>query len=178
MRENPIVLTGNLEGGKLGTTFNIKSIKKTPQDKYVLESMALSYSRSHPLMTGGETCKFPQNSTKDYSKSTRFHSQSKEYNYLRGRGFEIDIGLGCCKYPLADTLKKHWEYNKESLISFVESTHLGVKGVIVDVFNNQPIANAHVQVDGAYSTVFTTKRGEYWRHLIPGRYKISARAPG
>lgn len=44
--------------------------------------------------------------------------------------------------------------------------------------NNNPIPGAVIHVSGINHTVKTTNRGEYWRLLLPGTYKVSATAPG
>lgn len=62
----------------------------------------------------------------------------QDFNYLHSNCFEITFELSCCKYPNASRLKNEWLLNKESLISFIEQVHNGIKGYVVDE-NNNPI---------------------------------------
>lgn len=62
----------------------------------------------------------------------------QDFNYLHSNCFEITFELSCCKYPNASQLEKEWLLNKESLISFIEQIHKGIKGYVVDE-NNNPI---------------------------------------
>ena len=50
---------------------------------------------------------------------------------------------------------------------------MGVKGIVTDEKNN-PIAAAMVVVEGIDKPINTTSRGEYWRLLAPGNYRIRA----
>lgn len=50
-------------------------------------------------------------------------------------------------------------------------------GVVLDEKQN-PIEGARVIVENIKHDVTTTARGEYWRLLLPGKYKISVEANG
>lgn len=51
------------------------------------------------------------------------------------------------------------------------------QGLVTDS-NGYPIKDADVIVDGINQNVRTTERGEYWRLLVPGNYKIRVEAVG
>lgn len=44
----------------------------------------------------------------------------QDYNYVWADCFEITLELSCCKYPMASQLQQEWEYNRESLLTFIE----------------------------------------------------------
>lgn len=101
----------------------------------------------------------------------------QDFNYLHSNCFEVTFELSCCKFPKAEELPSFWNMNKEALINFMESVHWGVKGLVEDE-NGEPILDADVVVEGISHNITTSKKGEYWRLLLPGTYKIFASAYG
>jgi hypothetical protein len=76
-------------------------------------------------------------------------------------------------------LVTEWENNKESMLKYMEAVHLGVKGMVINQVNGEPIENAAIKVTGNAKIVYTTKRGEYWRLLKPGKlHEITVSAKG
>jgi carboxypeptidase D len=53
----------------------------------------------------------------------------QDFNYIHSNCFEITFELSCCKFPNASLLPMDWANNKESLLSFIEATHMGIKGI-------------------------------------------------
>ena len=53
----------------------------------------------------------------------------QDFNYVHSNCFEVTFELSCCKFPNASVLSTEWNNNKESLLSFMESVHMGVKGM-------------------------------------------------
>jgi len=89
---------------------------------------------------------------------------------------DITVGLSCCKSVLANTFAEEWENNRESLYKYMETIHIGVKGVVSH--NNTPVQYAMVfveQQNAMKDNVYTNKFGEYWKLLLPGEdYFINA----
>jgi len=54
----------------------------------------------------------------------------QDFNYVHSNCFEVTFELSCCKFPNASVLPMEWANNKESLLSFVEAVHMGVKGMM------------------------------------------------
>lgn len=52
----------------------------------------------------------------------------QDFNYARSNAFEITFELSCCKYPNASEMPEYWKLNKESLITYFEQAHIGIKG--------------------------------------------------
>ena len=93
--------------------------------------------------------------------------------------FDITLELSCCKHVPSNDLAREWFNNKEAMLSYMEATHLGVGGFVLDEENQKPVPGATVWVKGIRKGIRTTSEGEYWRLLVPGRsYTIYATAEG
>lgn len=184
---NPFVLSANFHGGAVVASYPYdNSINHhecceeslTPDD-LVFKSLAHAYSDHHPVMKVGKECNetFIDGVTNG-AFWYELNGGMQDFNYAFTNCFELTVELSCCKYPLASTLPGEWHKNKESLISLLKMAQMGVKGLVQDT-NGYPINDAKVVVEGIEDkTVRTTKRGEYWRLLTPGTYKVQAVAFG
>ena len=67
-----------------------------------------------------------------------------------------------------------WEQHRFSLLSFMESIHSGVKGVVHNGNSDKPVSGAEVTIiaGGTGKAMTTTLLGEYWRILPPGNYTV------
>lgn len=104
----------------------------------------------------------------------------QDYNYVNSNCFEITFYLSCFKHPDIQNsdLPSYWFANLESMLTFIESTKLGVYGHVRNS-RRQPLEGAVIRVEGIDKDIKTTAQGEYWRLLVPGRmYNITASAPG
>lgn len=98
----------------------------------------------------------------------------QDFNYVNSNCFELTLELSCCKYPNASELPVEWARNKRSLLEYMKLVHRGVKGIVTDP-NGYPLQDIEILVDGLEpKPVRTTARGEYWRLLLPGVYRIQA----
>ena len=83
-------------------------------------------------------------------------------------GFDITLELSCCKHVPSSELPREWFNNKEAMLSYMEATHLGVRGFVLDE-DQKVVPGATVWVKGIHKAIRTTSDGEYWRLLVPGR---------
>lgn len=69
-------------------------------------------------------------------------------------------------------------YNKvniilfQSLLTWMQQTHTGIKGIVMSQLTGKPIPNAILNILGRENTFNTTINGEYWKILLPGVYKL------
>lgn len=86
---------------------------------------------------------------------------------------EITIEMGCFKFPTDEMQIRLWDEHKYSVLAFMEMVHKGVKGIVSDA-DGLPMANAVVSIvsGGQGKNITTTDKGEYWRILTPGKYKM------
>ncbi|XP_014246155.1 carboxypeptidase D-like [Cimex lectularius] len=176
--ENPFVLSASLHGGSVVASYPYddgvqdQTYSASPDDG-VFKSLAFLYARNHRYMASGNICEgdnFPggiTNGNKWYSVA----GGMQDFNYLHSNCFEITLELSCCKYPPRQELPQEWENNKNSLLSFIEASHWGVKG-LVTTEHGTPVNKAVISVSGVNHNITTTSRGEYWRLLNPGTYTI------
>ncbi|UXI22206.1 ceramide synthase 1 [Sarcoptes scabiei] len=118
--------------------------------------------------------------------SLRLKNSMSDFNYLNQDCLELNLYLGCCKYPNSSVIKSEWNNYRESILQFIESSHWGVKGLVKDsldrAINNSIILITPI-VDGEKKFTMTINhttsgRGEYWFLLLPGEYHIKVEAKG
>ena len=98
-------------------------------------------------------------------------------NYYRW-GREVTIEISDTKLVPASQLPSFWNYNRKSLLRYMENVLRGVNGVITDTSGNPIKAKITVvghDVDN--SEVFSDSTGFYLRMLAPGTYSFKFEAP-
>ncbi|CAB4055797.1 CPD [Lepeophtheirus salmonis] len=83
----------------------------------------------------------------------------QDYNYVHSNCFEITLELSCCKHPTKDNLVQEWINNKDALLSYMESVHTGVHGLVIDRYTRAPIRNTMIHVKGNPKSIKGTNRG-------------------
>ncbi|KAJ8382936.1 hypothetical protein SKAU_G00037140 [Synaphobranchus kaupii] len=164
-----------------GTPQEQKVLSPTP-DEQVFKQLARTYADAHTTMASNDTdrcgASFADkggiiNGAQWYS----FPGGMADFNYLHSNCFEITVELGCDKFPVEEELYTGWQENKEALLSFMESVHRGIKGVVKDEYGNG-IKGASISVRGIRHDITTAEDGDYWRLLTPGVHILTASAPG
>ncbi|XP_023290053.1 carboxypeptidase D isoform X2 [Orussus abietinus] len=182
----PFVLSGNLHGGAVVASYPYDSgisdvcciESKSPDDR-LFRHLAHSYADNNPEMKKGNTCPpddFPGGVTNG-AYWYEIQGGMQDFNYFHSNAFEVTLELSCCKYPSASKMPEFWQLNKESLITYLEQVHIGIKGLVTDI-HDQPIEGAEIVIAGINHNVITTNRGEYWRLLVPGTYNVYVTAWG
>nr|XP_022908553.1 carboxypeptidase D-like [Onthophagus taurus] len=184
---NPFVLSANLHGGAVVASIPFDNSGRVSASKYktghsnpspdhsYFTKLAYLYAQNHRYMKTGRSCDtedFPGGVTNG-AEWYELDGGMQDYNYIHSNCFEITLELSCCKFPLANTLPKEWELNKEPLLLLMEATHWGVKGLIQDE-KGRGVPEAVVVVEGIKHNVTSSNRGEYWRLLVPGNYVMYA----
>lgn len=144
----------------------------TPDDA-MFRRLAVVYAQNHPTMRNGKNCgeEFPDGITNG-AHWYELSGGMQDFNYVHSNCFDLTLELSCCKFPNASELPAEWAKNKRSLIEFMKMAHQGIKGVVTD-HNGYPLTDMELLVEGLESKpVRTTKRGEFWRLLLPGKYNV------
>ncbi|MFZ1517499.1 MAG: M14 family zinc carboxypeptidase [Ignavibacteriaceae bacterium] len=98
-------------------------------------------------------------------------------NYYRW-GREVTIEISDTKLVPASQLPSFWNYNRKSLLRYMENVLRGVNGVITDTSGNPVKAKITVvSHDVDNSEVFSDSTGFYLRMLAPGTYSFKFEAP-
>lgn len=101
----------------------------------------------------------------------------QDYNYYWTGCMEVTLELSCCKYPPEEDLAHYWEENKEALLGLIGQVHRGVVGQLMDPMG-KPIGHGRLKIVGRSFSFRASRRGEFWRILLPGSYTLEASAPG
>ena len=189
--ENPFVLSLILHGGAAGVFYSFDDGKVRPRhdggtpsrggylsatpDNEVMKLLSDEYSFSHQDMYLGKSCGYYfTNGTSNGAEWYPLAGSMGDFNYLFSNCFEITVEVTCCKKPDARSLPAEWLKNRNSLLTFLEQAHMGVKGFVR--YENGTIApNADIIVANIDKIITTSSRGEYWRLLVPGKYRIHAK---
>jgi len=180
--DNPFVLSANLHGGAVVASYSFDESAKhilqgfysaSPDDETFVY-LATRYATSHAKMsTANIDCDGGQNFTGGVTNGAQWYDVPggmQDFNYLHSNALEITVELTCCKKPQAAKLAGHWRDNKEALIAYLEEVHTGVKGQVM----NKGVGGAEVEVEGISRNLVATEKGEYWKVLAPGKYRIRA----
>jgi len=185
---NPFVLSANLHAGAVVASYPFDDSPRhrtsgfysaAPDDR-TFKHLAETYSRNHREMHKNVRCTRSDNFPGGITNGAEWYDVPggmQDFNYVHSNAMEITLELTCCKHPPASSLPRHWLDNKNALMAYMEQTHTGVKGVVMDN-NGNPVSGAKVSVAGIRRNVTTTGAGEYWRVLVPGQYRVVATGSG
>lgn len=187
--DNPFVLSANLHGGSVVASYPFDDsphhqeccINSPTADNDMFVHLAKTYSKNHAFMHKGTACEddmfFPDGITNG-AFWYDVPGGMEDFNYIFSNCFEITVELSCCKYPEASLLQSEWLNNQQSLLSYLESVHMGIKGLVTDQQSGQSIPKAIISVQGIGHNITTSVDGEYWRLLLPGNYTLGVSADG
>ncbi|KAJ7995758.1 hypothetical protein DPEC_G00247910 [Dallia pectoralis] len=190
--EKKFVLSGNFHGGTVVASYpfddsvshEMAGYYSRSVDDKLFKHLALTYAQKHPVMgTGEPNCPdTPDETFKDgITNGAAWYDVPggmQDFNYLNGNCMEVTIELSCCKYPPASELLKEWDYNRESLVAYMEQVHIGVRGYVMDGASETPLPDVRIVVGGINHNLTTGQFGDYYRLLLPGTYNISAVTTG
>jgi len=175
---NDFVLSANLHGGDLCANYPYDGnrnrmsgrVNPTP-DNNLFEHLARVYADSHPKMKRSRSF---ANGITNGAQWYVLYGGMQDWNYLNTNDMEITLELSHIKYPRDGTLEQFWRDNKESLISYMEQVHTGIKGL-----TKRPGETVKVRrVSGSYGyqwithTIKSNSEGWYWRLLTSGQWEV------
>ncbi|KRZ85645.1 Carboxypeptidase -like protein [Trichinella sp. T8] len=184
----PVVLSMDIHGGSLVVNYpydsrmDARSVYSAAPDDDVLKHLALSYSHSNLRMSqNSETwCPLDSERFKDgITNGANWYSiegSLQDYMYSMRGSMALTLEMSCCKYPNPEMLKTIWNENLPSLLQFWKQVLTGIKGIVRNADSAAPI-EATLKIVGRDIGFKTTKNGEFYRILLPGKYRLIVDAP-
>lgn len=192
IHEEPFVVSVNFQDGSVGTSHpwsdNFTEVwrrsdlfreypgsraagarQRTP-DEREFQDLTDLYSYQHKTMSRKESCAAFR--AEQSGQREVVPGNMQDFNYLFSNCLEITAKLSCVKKPLNRKLQEEWEKNLPALMAFLETARGTVHGQVTD--SSGCAAMARIEVVGRARDTVTTERGEYWRVLSPGRFRIKA----
>ncbi|XP_026017796.1 carboxypeptidase Z-like isoform X1 [Astatotilapia calliptera] len=148
----------------------------------VFKFIAATYANAHETMSNenarcGSSRTQSQKGIVNAAQWSSLAGGMQDFNYLHTNCFEVTVNVGCDRFPPEEELAFAWHENQESLLSFMETAHRGIKGIVKDEKGNA-IKGARISVRGIQHDITTAENGDYWRLLTPGIHIVSASGQG
>uniref|UniRef100_A0A3Q2UUS6 Carboxypeptidase Z n=1 Tax=Haplochromis burtoni TaxID=8153 RepID=A0A3Q2UUS6_HAPBU len=148
----------------------------------VFKFIAATYANAHETMSNenarcGSSRTHSQKGIVNAAQWSSLAGGMQDFNYLHTNCFEVTVSVGCDRFPPEEDLAFAWHENQESLLSFMETAHRGIKGIVKDEKGNA-MKGARISVRGIQHDITTAENGDYWRLLTPGSHIVSASAQG
>lgn len=88
----------------------------------------------------------------------------------------LTVEVSYTKKLSESNLTTYWNYNKESIITYLEQVLYGIHGTVTDSITGDPLPEVEVFVDNHdvdNSEVYTSTFGAYYRPILAGTYDIT-----
>ena len=178
-----INLSGNFHGGALVVNYpwdnnetgsSVFSPAPDP-DQDTFHSISLTYAENNgpmfasPWFTDGVT-----NGAEWYVAV----GGMQDWSYAWHGKFDVTLEISDVKWPAGSELPTFWNENRESMLSYIERIHEGLRGIVTDASTGVPVA-AEIRIDSDPFPVYTDPDvGDYHRVLLPGSYTMEVSAAG
>lgn len=150
------------------------SVYSACPDDDIARDVSLDYSENNAPMYNGA---FPQGITNGADWYNVWGGM-QDWNYLWHGDFQVTIELNDPKWPAASVLDQRWLENKESMLSYLERSLTGVRGVVSDAVTSAPV-KATLKIVGRDVPFFADPAvGDFHRILPAGNFQLRADALG
>lgn len=166
-------LAANFHGGALVVNYpfdndGLGSVFSPTPDEDLFVYISEEYSRYNLPMWNGSWYHGITNGAAWYSIDGGMQDWS--YRYMGCN--EVTIELGNTKSPPFTQIPGYWDNNRESMLAYLETCLIGVRGIVTDAVSGRPLA-ATVNVVGRNHNIYTDPDvGDYHRMLMPGTYAL------
>ncbi len=181
--QHSINLSANFHGGALvanypfdnnATESSVFSPAPDP-DHPMFVSISLTYSSNNPPMYSSFSFADGITNGAEWYAVT---GGMQDWNYVWYGNYQITLEVSDVKWPSGSQLPTFWNENRESMLSYLERAHDGVRGLVTDAVTGEPVS-AEIRVDGDPFPAYTDASvGDYHRLVLPGSYSMEVSAPG
>ncbi len=179
--ENSFVLSASFHTGALvvcypyGYNEQMSAVDTPTPDDMLFEDISRRYAMyNSPMWNSSQFNDGIINAARWYSVK----GEMGDWNYRYASCNEVTIELSRIFRPSATQIPTLWSQNRESMLSFLESVHMGARGMVTEKSSGEPLW-AEVRVEGNNQPVFTDPDvGDYHRMLLPGTYDLVFHVPG
>ena len=177
-------LSANFHGGSLvvnypydGTASGVADYSASPDDAWLV-SVSRTYADLNPPMLASNLDGAFFNGITNGADWYVIRGGMQDWNYVWRGDHEVTIEQSVTKWPPASTLPSFWSDNLDSMLSYFERAHEGVRGIVTDAASGAPLA-ATIRVTGSTAATYTDPDvGDYHRLLLPGVYRLEISAAG
>lgn len=178
-----INLSANFHGGALVANYpwdnndtGSSVFSPTPDpDQDSFYSISLTYAENNPPMYASPS--FP-NGVSNGAEWYAITGGMQDWSYAWYGKFDVTMEISNVKWPPGSELPTFWNENLESMLSYFERVHEGVRGIVSDAATGVPLA-AEIRVDSDPFPVYTDPDvGDYHRILLPGSFTLEISAAG
>ena len=178
--ENNFVLSANLHTGALVVNYPYDdddkgSVDSPSPDDLLFEEVSRRYSQYNEPMWNSTTF------SDGITNGAAWYSMEggmQDWNYRYVACNEVTLELSNVKAPPAPEIAQFWADNEESMLTYMEAVHIGVRGLVTHAATGAPVW-AEVAVAENTQRVFTDPDvGDYHRMLLPGTYTLTFDAAG
>ncbi|KHJ47082.1 zinc carboxypeptidase [Trichuris suis] len=179
----PTVLSMDFHGGSLVVNYPYDSRSKdfysAAPDDDVFRNIALQYSKCSETMASmvNTWCPPDPEIFKDGITNGAdwygIEGSLQDYMYVFRGAMAFTLEISCCKYPFYSTFRPFWSDNLLAILKFWERAKTGIKGVVRKKETNDPVV-AKMKIVGREIAFFSDSNGEFYRILLPGKYRLIA----
>ena len=105
----------------------------------------------------------------------------QDYMNYYGQCREVTIECSNDKTPSASQLPNFWNYNHNSMLTYIEQVLNGIQGIVTDSITGEPISGATVTITGHDhhgSEVSSHTRGDFYRPIKGGNWTVMVTKEG
>ncbi len=179
--KNNFVLSGNFHTGALVANYPYDDDGKgsfnyaaTPDDELFI-AVSKAYSMHNIPMWNSTQF---QDGITNGSQWYEISGGMQDWNYRFVACNDVTLEVSVDKKPSASQLPDLWDDNRESMLSYIEAVHTGLRGIVTDSLTATPVWCKVTIGENEHSVFSDPDVGDYYRMLTPGTYTATFEAQG
>ena len=181
--DHSIVISANFHGGAEVCNYPWDTWSRlTPDNQWWIDVCRQYADSAHYYSPSGYLTDLNDGITNGYAWYTTSGNRQDYMNYWHGCR-EMTAEISGTKLLPASSLPAHWDYNKVSLMDYLEQALYGIRGVVTDYNSGLPIL-ATITLLGHDTTIDSSRVftdpdvGDYHRMVVSGTYTVEYSCPG